>query len=67
MNTEGWKYQLGDKVKKKKGSNWHGVVCGFYVNPPFTERGYNVRSAFEEGSVQIYPEDALEFWEVIRP
>lgn len=60
MDTTGWKFQLGDRVQKIKGSGWHGIVCGFYINPPLTERGYNVRSEREENSVQLYPESALE-------
>lgn len=54
--------QIGQFVRKRKGSQWHGRVVGFYsteLNP----RGYNVESYYEEGSVQIYPEAALEDWE----
>jgi R67 dihydrofolate reductase len=63
MNTKGWKYQLGDKVQKKSGSNWHGAVVGFY-STELTQRGYAVESMFEKGSTQIYPEAALEFIEL---
>jgi len=57
---EGWQFELGDKVKKKSGSNWHGHVCGFYVNPEFPEQeGYAVASLYEKGSIQIYPLKAL--------
>lgn len=56
-------FKFGDRVRKVRGSSWQGHVCGFYVNPPFTERGYCVRSEREEGSVQVYPEAALELVE----
>lgn len=59
MDTTDWKYQLGDRVVKAKGSEWHGVVVGFYKSS-LTERGYAVESLREYGSVQIYPESALE-------
>lgn len=58
------RWAIGDYVKKRKGSNWHGRVCGYYstaLNP----QGYAVESAFEPGSVQIYPEAALEDWDGI--
>ena len=56
------KYEYGDYVKKKgtKGQ-WHGIVVGIY-SASCTEIGYAVESVFEEGSVQIYPEIALEPW-----
>jgi len=53
------KFELGDKVRKKSGSSWEGCVCGFYatkLNPV----GYCVESSSHPGSVQIYPESALE-------
>ena len=56
------KWSIGQFVRKRKGSQWHGRVVGFYsteLNP----RGYNVESYHEAGSVQIYPEAALEDWE----
>lgn len=56
------KFKLGDKVSKKKGSQWHGTVCGFY-STALTPVGYAVESAYEQGSVQIYPEAALEAWQ----
>jgi dihydrofolate reductase (trimethoprim resistance protein) len=52
-------FRLGDRVRKKKGSAWHGVIVGFYstsLNP----EGYCVESEREPGSVQIYPVAALE-------
>lgn len=59
MDTTGWKYKLGESVKKSKGSKWRGTIVGFYSSS-LTSRGYAVESYFEEGSVQIYPEAALE-------
>jgi len=62
MSDRNKKFSLGDKVKKIKGSQWHGTVVGTYstkLNP----EGYCVESAFESGSVQIYPAAALEKWE----
>ena len=53
------KWKLGDRVRKKSGSEWEGYVVGYYrtkLNP----RGYCVESATHAGSVQIYPEKALE-------
>lgn len=59
MDTSTWKYQLGDEVKKVKGSEWLGVVVGFY-STSMTERGYAVESIAHKGATQIYPEAALE-------
>lgn len=59
MDTTGWAFKLKDTVRKKSGSQWIGTVVGFYSSS-FTERGYAVESAFHGGSVQIYPESALE-------
>lgn len=56
------RWQLGDKVRKKRGSSWRGTVCGFYTTP-HTPQGYCVDSAFEPGSVQVWPEAALEDWD----
>ena len=56
------KWRLGRLVKKSKGSSWHGVVCGFY-STSLTPVGYCVESWNEPGSVQIYPESALEEWD----
>lgn len=60
MDDARWK--LGDKVRKKRGSSWRGTVCGFY-STPHTPIGYCVDSAFEPGSVQVWPEAALEDWD----
>ncbi len=51
-------FKLGDFVQKKSGSSWRGKVVGFY-STNLTPRGYCVESAYESGSVQIYPEAAL--------
>jgi len=56
------RYKLGDYVKKKRGSYWRGVVVGFY-STVYTPIGYCVDSAFEPGSVQVWPEAALEDWD----
>ena len=53
------KFKLGDRVRKTKGSSWNGVVVGFY-STELTPIGYCVESEREKGSVQIYPESALE-------
>jgi len=58
------KFHLGDTVRKTKGSQWHGGIVGFY-STSLTPIGYAVESATEKGSVQIYPEAALEAWEVV--
>lgn len=64
MNTKEWKYQLGDAVFKRSGSVWEGIVVGFYTSS-LTERGYAVESHYHAGSVQIYPESALDKVETI--
>lgn len=56
---EHWRYRLGDRVTKIKGSNWTGRVVGFY-STNLTPEGYAVESEAERGSVQIYPVGALE-------
>lgn len=53
------KFKLGDRVRKSKGSQWHGVVVGTY-RTDLTPEGYAVESNTEHGSVQIYPAAALE-------
>ncbi len=53
------KFRLGDRVKKRKGSSWHGRVVGFY-STDLTRIGYAIESEREPGSVQIYPESAIE-------
>lgn len=62
---EGWpsdaRFQMGDTVRKTSGSLWHGTVVGWY-RTELTPLGYAVESHTEKGSVQIYPEKALEPW-----
>ena len=53
------KFQLGDTVRKTKGSQWHGKIVGTY-STSLTPEGYAVESSTERGSVQIYPAAALE-------
>ena len=59
LNTEEWKYKLGDRLTKISGSNWQGLVVGFY-STDLTPIGYAIESEKEKGSVQIYPERALK-------
>lgn len=59
IDTTNWKYQLGDEVYKKSGSGWSGKIVGFY-STKLTPKGYAVESSYHSGSVQIYPESALE-------
>ena len=54
-----WRFAVGDHVRKVKGSSWQGRVVGFY-STELTPVGYAVESERERGSVQIYPEAALE-------
>lgn len=53
------KFEIGDRVRKVSGSSWQGHVCGFY-STTLTPQGYCVESEREIGSVQLYPESALE-------
>ncbi len=53
------RFKLGSRVTKTKGSSWTGRVVGFY-STTLTPIGYAVESENEPGSVQIYPEAALE-------
>lgn len=53
------KFQIGDSVRKIKGSSWSGKVVGTY-STALTPEGYAVESSTEKGSVQIYPAAALE-------
>lgn len=61
MELNTFKFKLGDKVRKIKGSQWKGTVVGFY-STTLTPEGYAVESSTELGSVQIYPVAALELW-----
>lgn len=53
------KFELGDYVRKTKGSEWEGFIVGTY-STKLTPVGYCVESFWHQGSVQIYPEAALE-------
>ena len=53
------RFKLDDRVTKTKGSSWTGRVVGFY-STTLTPIGYAVESENEPGSVQIYPEAALD-------
>ncbi len=59
QKPEGFKFDYGDRVRKTRGGSWQGRVVGFY-SASLTERGYAVESERETGSVQIYPEAAIE-------
>lgn len=54
------RFAIGDRVTKIKGSKWTGRVVGLY-STALTPIGYAVESETEAGSVQIYPEAALDF------
>lgn len=60
------KFQLGDLVRKTKGSQWTGRVVGKYATS-LTPEGYCVESSTEHGSVQIYPAAALELVQSGQP
>lgn len=53
------KFKPGDLVRKVKGSKWQGKIVGWY-STDLTKVGWAVESSTETGSVQIYPESALE-------
>jgi R67 dihydrofolate reductase len=53
------KFRKAQRVRKIKGSSWQGRVVGSY-STKLTPIGYCVESEREPGSVQIYPESALE-------
>lgn len=55
-------FAIGDRVRKISGSSWHGRIVGFY-STVLTPIGYCVESDREPGSVQLYPEKALELME----
>ena len=52
-------FEMGDNVRKVRGSQWRGRVVGWY-STDLTPEGYAVESDTERGSVQIYPAYALE-------
>ena len=49
----------GERVRKKSGAAWQGLVVGWY-STKLTPEGYAVESEAHPGSVQIYPFAALE-------
>jgi len=53
------KFAFGSHVRKKSGSEWQGYIVGWY-STGLTKTGYAVESESHLGSVQIYPENALE-------
>ena len=57
-NSSG-KFAFGSHVRKKSGSEWQGEIVGWY-STGLTPTGYAVESQSHAGSVQIYPENALE-------
>lgn len=59
LDTSEWSFRRGDRLRKKSGSQWQGRVVGYY-STDLTPRGYCIESERELGSVQIYPEGALE-------
>lgn len=60
--TKAATFKRGDLVKKKRGSQWRGSICGEY-STDHTLEGYCVKSHFETNSVQVFPVDALEPWD----
>lgn len=52
-------FAFGSLVRKKSGSEWQGEIVGWY-STGLTPIGYAVESESHLGSVQIYPEAALE-------
>lgn len=52
-------WDLEIRVRKKKGAQWQGPICGFY-STNITPEGYAIKSEREIGSVQIFPYAALE-------
>lgn len=58
---EGARWGWHETVQKKRGSSWRGRVVGFYSTAQ-TPIGYDIESLFEPGSVQCWPEAALEDW-----
>lgn len=52
-------FASGDMVQKKGIAQWRGKIVGWY-RPANGKLGFSVESMFEHGSVQIYPQTALE-------
>jgi dihydrofolate reductase (trimethoprim resistance protein) len=55
----GTTFKMGDRVRKRSGSEWQGLIVGWY-STKLTPEGYAVESEAHAGSVQIYPAAALE-------
>jgi hypothetical protein len=55
-------FKIGQRVRKKSGSEWQGRIVGTY-STALTPEGYAVESEAHAGSVQIYPVTALEAFE----
>lgn len=64
-DTKPYDFSLGDRVRKVRGGSWQGRVVGFY-STELTPVGYAIESEREKGSVQIYPQEALELVDVRR-
>lgn len=59
MNTpDMFTYKMGDKLKKKSGSEWSGKVVGWYSTEQ-TPEGYCIESDCHKNTVQLYPLQAL--------
>lgn len=54
-------FKMGDFVAKKGRASWRGRIVGWY-RTDLTALGYAIESYFEPGSVQIYPQAAIEAW-----
>lgn len=52
-------YRFGDLVRKTKGPEWQGPVCGWY-RTGYNPSGFCVESSGHRWSVQIYPASMLE-------
>jgi dihydrofolate reductase (trimethoprim resistance protein) len=56
---EHFRFQMGDRLRKKRGSDWIGRVVGWY-STKLTPEGYAIESECHSGSVQVYPVHQLE-------
>lgn len=59
MTSEADRLPLGTRMRKKSGSSWQGRIVGYY-STELTPVGYCIESEREPGSVQLYPNKALE-------
>jgi len=55
-------YRMGTWVETREGARWRGKIVGQY-RTSMNRQGYVVESAYEPGSVQVYPASALELWD----